>query len=363
MYTDLRKAFDKVSLPKLIEVLQSYGIHGKVLDWFEVFLFDRTQKVRVNQSISQPLPVTSGVPQGSVVGPLLFLLFIDDITKLGTQKSKLSLFADDAKVYSTDDVDLQSVLYNVDHFFSKRQLSIAPEKCEVINFSKHKHTPQLSIGGTLLTNISLVKDLGILITDDLRWRQHVLSLKTKAMQRSYMILRSFNSSNIWILIKAYTTYVRPILEYASSVWNPHLDMNIDDIESVQRYFTKRACYRCRIPFKTYSERLEKLNMQTLEYRRLMTDIIMTFKITHNLLDVDSTDFFTPQITPYNTRSHRYQLKIPLKSTFSEKSFFANRITTTWNKLPQSMFFPDTLASFKNKLKLFDLHKIIKLRFK
>ena len=183
VYTDLRKAFDKVSLPKLIEVLQSYGIHGKVLDWFEVFLFDRTQKVRVNQSISQPLPVTSGVPQGSVVGPLLFLLFIDDITKLGTQKSKLSLFADDAKVYSTDDVDLQSVLYNVDHFFSKRQLSIAPEKCEVINFSIH--TPQLSFGGTNLTNISLVKDLGILITDDLSWRQHVLSLNQSYAKKLY----------------------------------------------------------------------------------------------------------------------------------------------------------------------------------
>ena len=363
VYTDLRKAFDKVSLPKLITIMQSYGIKGQLLSWFEAFLVGRTQHVTLNQTISQPLPVTSGVPQGSVVGPLLFLLFIDDVTKLGTQRTKLSLFADDTKVYSTDVVDLQSVLHNLDDFFEKRQLCLAPEKCEVITFSKQSSKPQLLLGGTCLASTPLVKDLGVLISDNLKWYEHVQSLKNKSRQRSYLILRSFTSNNIWVLLQAYTTYVRPIVEYASSVWNPIMKGDIDSIESVQKYFTKKACYRCRIPFDSYFDRLKKLSLQSLEYRRIFTDMILTFKITHKLIDLQSNDFFVLLPGLYNTRSHPYQLKISGKGSLRENQQFKNRFVGVWNKLPASMFRPDTLESFSKKLKKFDIQTIANLRHK
>ena len=361
VYTDLRKAFDKVSLPKLLTVLHSYGVRGELLKWFNMFLTNRTQHVTLNQCISQPLPVTSGVPQGSVVGPLLFLLYIDDITTLKTAKSKLSLFADDTKVYSTDVMDLQSTLCNLEDFFTKRQLYLAPEKCEVINFSKQHLSPQLSLGGISLASTRIVKDLGVLISDDLKWLEHVQSLTSKAKQRAYLILRSFNSTNIWILLKAYTTYVRPIMEYASSVWNPKMISCIDLVESVQQYFTKRACQRCRIPFTSYLDRLYKLNLKSLEYRRLFTDLVLTYKITHNLIDLKTSDFFSLRSTSYMTRSHNFQLSNDLKDN-QPAQMFSKRTTPVWNKLPVSLFSPDTLESFLNKLKSIDLHEFAKLRY-
>ena len=158
------------------------------------------------------------------------------------------------------------------------------------------------------------------------------------------------------------TYVRPILEYASSIWNPQLKTNIDCIERVQKYFTRRACKRCRIPFNSYADRLYKLNLQSLEYRRLITDLTTTFKITHKLLEITSTDFFSSTHIPYNTRAHQYQLKIPVRLTQHEKNFFSNRIVSTWNKLPSSLFTPDTLSSFTIKLKRYDLNNIFDFRF-
>ena len=150
----------------------------------------------------------------------------------------------------------------------------------------------------------------------------------------------------------YTTYVRPILEYACNVWNPQLKGDIDSIESVQRYFTKKACQRCRIPFSSYSDRLKKLNMETLEYRRLYNDILFTYKLTHNLLNLN----------PYNTRRHKYQLHIQIPKNQREQHSFSNRIVGPWNRLPPSLFIPDCLNLFVHKLKQFDLRKVSDLRF-
>ena len=113
IYTDLSKAFDRVSHEKLLEVILSYGINGNLFRWLKSFLTERVQQVIIEQSKSSPLEVTSGVPQGSVIGPLLFLLYIDDITKLGTENTTINLFADDAKVFSSDSKDLQNVLDQV----------------------------------------------------------------------------------------------------------------------------------------------------------------------------------------------------------------------------------------------------------
>ena len=191
---------------------------------------------------------------------------------------------------------------------------------------------------------------------------YVQLLRAKAMQRCNLIFRSFQSNNIWTLLKAYTTYVRPTLEYGSSIWNPQLKKNVDCIERVQKNFTKRACYRCKIPFSTYSDRLYKLNLKSLEYRRLNTDLINTFKITHNLLEITTPNFFLPISKKYCTRTHQYQLKLSCNLTQHEKNSFSNRIVSVWNKLPNQLFVPDTLPAFKAKLNQYDLTKLTDLRF-
>ena len=120
VYTDLSKAFDKVSHNKLLQVLTSYGIGGCLHKWITNFLTDRTQRVTIKDTLSKSLKVLSGVPQGSVLGPILFLIYIDDVTKACLSNSTIALFADDAKVFFSNKPEgLQSSLNNIDMFFKE----------------------------------------------------------------------------------------------------------------------------------------------------------------------------------------------------------------------------------------------------
>ena len=223
VYTDFAKAFDKVSHPKLIEVLSSYGIEGKILSWITSFLTNRQQTVYVNDSCSGKVKITSGVPQGSVLGPLLFLIYIDDISKISVDGCKSYLFADDFKVYSKDLSALQKSLDNLLPFTSKRQLSLAPSKCSHLLLSNKKNTHEtLNLGNKALSQTSEIRDLGILISSNLKWDLHISKIKGKALQRCFHIFRSFSSKNVWTLLRTCKTFARPLLESNSVIWNPYL---------------------------------------------------------------------------------------------------------------------------------------------
>jgi hypothetical protein len=175
IYTDLSKAFDKVSHSKLLEIVTSYGITGNINEWIRNFLSNRIQQVQINSSISTPLKVDSDVPQGSVMGPLLFLLYVDDATKICPEHTTICLFADDAKLFSTKPDDLQLSLNNLSHFLERRQLTLAVEKCETLTISKN-HTDAdvvFTIGNIPLPKVSSVRDLGVFICKDLQWKMHV----------------------------------------------------------------------------------------------------------------------------------------------------------------------------------------------
>ena len=308
VYTDISKAFDTVSHPKLLEVIKSYGIGQQLYKWIESFITNRKQFVRINESFSNPMPVLSGIPQGSVIGPLLFLLYMDDVTKVVSKLTTVSLFADDAKFYSHDSEDLQASLNNVCLFFETRQLTLAKEKCEHIFFGKIKETVDFSLSGQTISQTSLIKDLGVFISSDLKWESHTNHLKLRASQRCYLILRSFSSKNVWTLLQTFKTFVRPILEYGSVIWSSNCSKGIRSIEGVQRYFTRKIFRRCGIPYSSYADRLHKLNLKTLEYRRKEFDIIMVYKIVHNLVDVPFCKYFKFYSTPYSTRRHKYCLE-------------------------------------------------------
>ena len=207
----------------------------------EAFLLHRNQTVCINNIISPPLPVTSGVPQGSVLGPLLFIIYIYDlgkITNLSGLFKGVYLYADDAKLFSDDNTALQDGLETMTTWASKRQLSLAPSKCEHLaivpkhckNYAIYPNT--YYINSNVISKSTKVKDLGILISNDLKWCSHISNIASTASLCSYQILRSFSSKNIWILLKAFITYVRPKLEYNTVVWSPHLDKDKILIESV-----------------------------------------------------------------------------------------------------------------------------------
>ena len=362
IYTDIAKAFDSVSHPKLLEVVKSYGITDEILKWIECFLKDRTQHVRINNSFSDFLEVISGIPQGSVLGPLLFLLYMDDITKITSDETKVSLFADDAKFYSNNPNALQNTLNKAYDFFQTRQLSLAQEKCEHITFSKNKQDQDFRITNTIIKKCSLVKDLGVFISSDLKWESHVNNIKLRAFQRCYLILRSFSSKNIWTLLGLFKTFVRPILEYGSIIWSPQFAKDINSIESIQRYYTRRIFRRCKIPYQSYSDRLQKVKLRSLEYRRLEIDITMVYKIIHNLVDVPFENFFEFYTTPYNTRRHKWCLKLKRSVSRHQDSLFSRRIITVWNKLPSQIVECTTLQNFVTTLKKINLQDITNLTY-
>ncbi len=195
IYMDFRKAFDSVPHIRLLHKLESYGIH---LKWLEDFLIGRTQQVSVNGTTSLKVPVTSGVPQGSVLGPVMFLIYINDLPDC--VDSAVKIFADDTKIFrrinSTQDCELlQRDLTKLEDWANIWQMEFHPQKCEVIRIGKNHPPFQYQMGSSdkicNLDNVSLVKDLGVNIDDQLSFEQHCNLMLSKANRMLAVIRRTF----------------------------------------------------------------------------------------------------------------------------------------------------------------------------
>ena len=355
-YTDIRKAFDSVSHIKLNSVLESYGIHPEVLLWIRNLLNKRTQVVRLQSSLSSSLPILSGVPQGSVIGPLLFIIYVNDIVMKVQAQSPISfaLFADDAKLYSTNHQELQQSLNLFYKITKEYQLNLAPEKCFILPIGKKHLLHSLntfSINSSILPNQNFAHDLGITISSDLKWEQHVNKIFQKATFVSYQITKSFKSKNIWIYVSLYKSYLRPILEYHSQIWSPHLNKDNDKLESVQSRFTKLVCNRCNIPNTSYQDRLYKLGMLSLKHRRIRFDLITLYKIINNQSFIKFDSYFYFQEHPYSFRNNRQRIlpKNKFKNDIWSGSFF-ERAPRYFNNLPFNWNSAKSLDVFKLKLK-------------
>ena len=234
MYLDIAKAFDSVSHAKLIQSLKLYGINTALVEWMKEFLNNRTQHVCVGTAISASLKVVSGVPQGGVIAPLVFVIYLNSLCMKIKSISdvKIKLFADDAKLYSENPEVLQRSIESTLLWINEHQLKVASEKCFYLNICKNRLRPQPSdvpkykISSNILTRRSIASDLGVTISDDLKWIHQVDYVHKKASTRSYLILKCMKSKNIWTLMHLYKTYIRPIVEFNTNVWSPY---NVQDI--------------------------------------------------------------------------------------------------------------------------------------
>ena len=363
IYTDISKAFDSVSHSKLVSVLNHYGLNKTIVKWIENFLKNRTQQVVIGKNYSSPRIIYSGVPQGSVIGPLLFNVYINDITQSASSLNDgggIRLFADDAKLFSTDIGSLQISIDKMSYWLARRQLKLAPNKCFVLNLGKTiDSTLNVSIEGSKVSSVSMIKDLGIYISQDLKWTNHVNHVFKTASLCSYQILKSVKSKNIWVLIKLFKTYVRPKIEYSTSVWSPNLRGDIKKIENVQKRFTKQACNRSNIPFTSYQDRLFKLNLKSLEYRRIYFDLLLIYKIINGISDLNFKDYFKFRKTSYVLRgnSRKIDTLLSFKTPQWTNSFFT-RTVKYWNSLPDNIACSLTLPLFKRSLCQYDLSYLL-----
>jgi hypothetical protein len=355
-YIDYRKAFDSVCHSKLLTKLRGYGFGTNLINWIFAYLTDRTQKTCINGHLSSNGKVISGVPQGSVLGPILFLLYINDVIDIFDHGVEARLFADDLKLYSSitsdsDSIRLQMNLQQLEKWSDLWQLTISVKKCSILHISNtDKFNNKYTLCNVVLPNSSPVRDLGVLVDSKLKFAIHINTIVSRAYQRSNCIYRCFLCRDVCWLMKAFTIYVRPILEYASSIWNPTYVTLIDKLEKVQRNFTKRLPGFHNI---TYGERLKLLRIDSLEHRRLKFDLILCYKIFHELIELTPSNYFSLSSNSI-TRGHDYKIIQQHCRINARKHFFSNRIICCWNSLPNDVVCASSLSSFKNLLASCDL---------
>ena len=236
---DFSKAFDKVNHSKLLWKLHQYGIRGQVLGWIRAFLGSRSQRVVLDGEESESIPVTSGVPQGSVLGPILFLIYINDLPD--GIFSKVRLFADDTALYLTiegkdDGAALQQDLDRLSVWESMWDMEFNTSKCQVVQVTGSRRPMNTSnmLHGQVLEAVTSAKYLGVDISSTLSWNSHIHRVVGNANRSLGFIRRNIKTKMSKVLETAYNTLVRPQLEYASAVWDPHTKERITQIEKVQR---------------------------------------------------------------------------------------------------------------------------------
>ena len=353
IYLDFMKAFDTVPHQRLLIKLKSYGIDGIIKEWIVSYLYQRTQVVVVNGVESVVADVLSGIPQGTVLGPLLFVIYINDL--LDSISSDGLMFADDTKIFriitsKEDALDLQADIDSLEEWSNKWLLRFHPDKCHILSIGKFeniKHTERYKICGKEIEHVFEEKDLGIVFDHELTFNDHICDKVRKANAIMGLIRRSFTFLDPKTFTKLYTSFVRPHMEYGQSVWSPHLVKHKNMIENVQIRATKLVDGFDGV---SYSDRLQKLNLPTLAYRRLRGDMIETFKhinkYDHHALSVS----FNPRNRP--SRQHPFQL-IQEKTLDGTRGVLSNsfyhRIVKGWNKLPIEVVNAKSVNSFKNKL--------------
>jgi hypothetical protein len=366
IYIDFSRAFDSIVFTKLIAKLKNCGIDGKLLAWLTGFLHNRTQCVVLENCFSSEATVNSGVIQGSVLGPILFLIYINDVAAACNDIVRVKLFADDVKLYSIIDTScsttsLQQSIDSLASWASSWQLSINISKCSVLSLRNRTESfvsLPYYVNGVCLTNSSLVSDLGVLVDSKLAYNQHISSIISKATQRAGVFFRGFTSRNLALIRKTYVTYIRPILEYNSTVWNPTKKYLIDQLENVQRRYTKRVPSLSHL---SYLERLSILNLEPLEIRRLKYDLTLYYKILHNLTCISPSQYFE-HYQP--TRCLRTVAEGPVLRkpfTFSSHllSSFFYRCIDCWNHLPPKATQASSVYDFKKSISEIDLTNYLK----
>ena len=337
---------------RLLHKLKAYGIEVNTLSWIESFLWKRTQQVAVNGTRSDAREVTSGIPQGSVLGPILFVIYINDLPEIVDDKTHIFLFADDTKVFkeirSTEDCRLlQEDLTKMLSWTQEWLLKFHPEKC--VSMRVGKEDPPLytySLDNHNLEYSSCEKDIGVHIDNKLKFDTHINLKINKANRTMGIIKRTFEYMDKDIFCKVFKALVRPHLEYANQVWAPHLKKHKEAIENVQRRATKLVPGLFDL---TYKERLQMLNLPSLAYRRIRGDMIEVFKLVHPELGYDTS---LEPLLPINTRTSRgnkFKLFHRRSRIDTRKYSFSIRVTKMWNDLPDNVVCAPSVKSFEKRL--------------
>ena len=347
---DFSKAFDKVNHSKLLWKLHQYGIRGHVLGWIRAYLGSRSQQVVIDGEESESVPVTSGVPQGSVLGPILFLVYINDLPD--EVRSQVRLFADDTALYLTmesedDSSALQNDLDILSAWESRWDMEFNPSKCQVVHVTGSKgpvNKTNYVLHGQVLESVTSARYLGVDISSNISWKTHVDRITGNANRTLGFIRRNIKTKMSKVRERAYNSLVRPQLEYASAVWDPHNKKYISQIEQIQR----RAARWTVGNFDRHASVtriVQDLGWRSLDQRRADARLCLFFKVIHGLVAVPLPDY-----VQYSNRISRYCHSMTFRQVYTSRdyykySFFPLAIVQ-WNSLPESVASLQNLEAFK-----------------
>jgi len=350
---DFAKAFDTVPHNRLLLKLHRLGVDQQTVGWIASFLRDRSQRVVLGGETSEEVAVLSGVPQGSVLGPALFLCYINDLPD--GLSSEVRLFADDTvltkQICNQDDADsLQRDLDKLEKWSREWQMNFHPAKCHVLHITRNRKVIRspYKLYDTYLEEKESTKYLGIHITTDLRWNKQVSAVKAKASQKLGFLRRNMRVRSPRLKAQLYSSIVRSTLEYSSTVWSPHEEKYVASLESVQRKAARWVLNRHQRT-DSVSAMLTKLGWLKLAERRTLNRLAMLFKIQNCLAHVPHS-FLTHSVHTRYTRHTNTHMLAPFapRTDYYKFAFFPQTVSL-WNTLPSSVLTAPSVDVFRARL--------------
>ena len=350
---DFSKAFDVVPHQRLLGKLQHYGINGHILKWISEFLSSRTQCVVVDGAASSWSAVESGVPQGTVLGPLLFLLYINVLPDC--VESQVRLFAYDCLLYRTiegipDQLALQSDLTKLQQWADLWGMQFNPGKCTILTTSHGtpKYQKFHTLCGQILQHTSEAKYLGVTLSSDLHWSKHIQDITSKSSSTLGLLHRNLSGCPIKLREEANIALIRSRLEYCSAVWDPHLKKDINSREAVQRRAARFTVQDYRYS-SSVSAMLSDLNWLLLKDRRKDIRLALLFQIIRGKISAEAENILLkPDSRTRKKHNSTYRLLRPHTEQYRQ-SFFVTTIID-WNNLSEACVNADTITAFKAQLR-------------
>ena len=365
VFCDISKAFDRVWHKGLLFKLKQNGIGGPILKWIDSYLSNRKQKVFVNSSYSCIKSTNAGVPQCSVLGPLLFLVFVNDIVEKLLCIARL--FADDTSIAftsrNTQDIEaiINQDLQLISCWAKQWLVSFNPNKTQALFFSHrvNENPPMLLFENIPVQFVDSHKHLGVSLSKNGKWHDHIDNLLKSASSILAMMRKIKYSVNKKTLSQLYTSFLRPILEYSSVVWDGCTQSEQDSLEKIQHEAARIVTGLTRSV--SLSNLYKEINWLSLADRRKYHKLILTYKIKSGITPGYLNELFPSTIdtaTPYPLRNSDDFVVLNRRTELFAKSFVPSAITL-WNSLPANIKSLETLNQFKNALNtsLFKRHKV------
>ena len=356
VFLDLKKAFDTVDHTILLSKLFEYGIRGVAYEWFRSYLDNRNQQCFVNGSLSNSQILTCGIPQGTILGPLLFILYINDLPNC-LSNSVARMYADDTHLtFASNNIEtindvMNHDLSNVNTWLTANKLTLNSSKTEFMLIGSRQRlgtydtSPKLIIGGDIINPVSSVKSLGVHIDENLSWNMHIEKIAKKIASGIGAIKRCRPFINRTTLESVFNALVQPYFNYCSEVWG-HCNKSLSN--RLQKLQNRAARILTFSSYDTSADPIfEQLNWKRLDTQRQIQVATMVYKSIHGLAPDYLGSLFTKYDPPYNLRNSENKLAVPLPRTNFLKNSFSYNGAVIWNSLSPELRQAKSLQSFRN----------------